>query len=100
MLISATISFECIQQRVDREGKYVFLQCKLNGLMCIIAAIYIPLPFSVAHLRSLAQFIALFPVIALGDFNNTLGLRLDRMPLATRTVRLTAGKTAFALSAL
>lgn len=52
VLISATISYECIQQRVDREGKYVFILCKLNGLMCIIAAIYIPPPFSAAPLRS------------------------------------------------
>lgn len=73
--------------------------CKLNGLLCIIAAMYIPPPFSAAPLRGLAQFMALFPdvpVLALGDFNNTLDSRLDRMPLAPRPVRPTAGKTAFA----
>lgn len=81
ILISATVTFECIQQQVDREGKYVFLLCKLNGFMCIFAAIYIPPPSSVAHLRSLTQFMALFPdalVMALGDFNNTLDSHLDR----------------------
>lgn len=93
-MISANISFECIQQRVDREGKYVFLLCKLNGLLCIITAMYIPPPFSAAPLRSLAQFMALFPdvpVLALGDFNNTLDSRLDGMPFGIQT-----GKTAFA----
>lgn len=38
VLISATISFECIQQRVDRECKYVFLLCKLNWFICIFCS--------------------------------------------------------------
>lgn len=99
VMVSTDVSFECIQQRVDMEGKFIFLFCKLNGLVCIIASIYIPPPFSITPLRSLAQITALYPnvpVLALGDYNNTLDNSQDRMSLTPRVVRQTAGKTAFA----
>lgn len=78
---------------------FVLLFCKLNGLVCIIASIYIPPPFSTAPLRNLAQFTALHPdvpVLVLGDYNNTLDNSQDKMSLISRVVRQTAGKTAFA----
>ena len=100
VMVSANVLFECIQQQVDEEGRYVFLLCKLNKLTCIIAAIYIPPPFSVVPLRRLAQFMALYPdipVLALGDFNNILDYGLDRMSLIPKATGQMVGKTTFAL---
>lgn len=99
MLISANVSFECIQQQIDREGRFVFLLCKLNGFRCIIAAMYIPPPFSAVPLKSLAQFMALhpnLPVLVLGDFNNILDSHLVRMSVTPRSTRPNVGKAAFA----
>ena len=100
VMVSANVMFECIQQQVDEEGRYVFLLCKLNKLTCIIAAIYIPPPFSAVPIRRLAQFMALYPdtpVLALGDFNNVLDQRLDRMSLIPKATGQMGGKTKFAL---
>lgn len=34
----------CLEQRIYRDGSYVFLLCKLQGFLCIEAAIYAPPP--------------------------------------------------------
>lgn len=82
MLIANTTSFCCMEKQIDREGKFVFLLCSLGGFKCIVAAMYIPPPFNSDPLKKLAQFMALhpgIPVLALGDFNNVVDPRLDRM---------------------
>lgn len=57
ILISGRVSFECLQQRIDGEGRFVFLLCKLNKFLCIVTAMYVP--FSSDSLKKLAQFMAL-----------------------------------------
>lgn len=84
---------------VDKEGRLVFLLCRLNDLVCIIAAMYVPPPFSSDPLKKLAQFIALHPhvpVVALGDFNIILDPQLYRLSLPPRVGIRKVGSTVFA----
>lgn len=77
----------------------MFLLCKLNKFVCIVAAMYVPPPFSSDPLKKLAQFMALYPnipVLARGDFNNVIDPHLDRLSLTPRSVNHATGKTIFA----
>lgn len=64
---------------MDVSGPYVFF-C----ILCIIAALYIPSPFSTETLKRLAQFMVLYPdvpLLALGDLNNYLNPALDKLSI-------------------
>lgn len=56
--------------------------CKLYGVPCIIAGVYIPPLFSAEVLKSLASFVARHPntpLIAVGDYNNLLDSHWDKL---------------------
>lgn len=81
VLISNDVSFTLLQSQIDDQLRYIFLLCKLDGLLCIVANIYVPPPFSLDCLNCLAQFMAPYTNIAIwvmGDFNNLNNL-LDRI---------------------
>ena len=99
ILIANTTPFELIQSVIDDQGRYVFLLCKIMGICCIIANVYIPPPYTPECLVKLSQFIALHsnvPIWVLGDYNNVLDRCLDRF--SHRSVRgaSTGGMTPFA----
>lgn len=84
---------------IDDQGRYIFLLCKLAGVPCIIANIYVPPPFSPDSLNKLAQFMAQHsnvPLLALGDINTVMDKVLDWFPSQSRGGTLLGGPTPFA----
>lgn len=71
----------------------------MSHLVCIIAGIYIPPPYSAKILRSLARFMAQYtnvPLVAVGDFNNYLNHNWDKLPVPTTVTVRNRGTTPFA----
>lgn len=81
ILISNDISFHLLQSRIDEQGRFFFLLCKLAEMLCIVVTVYVPLPFSPDSLKSLVQFIDPYsnlPLWVLEDFNYLLDRTLDK----------------------
>lgn len=99
ILISNIVPFHLIQCQADPQGRYVFLLCKIAGVECIIANMYIPPPLSSECLSCLAQFMAAqsnVPIWVLGDFNNLLDKSKNKfVPNGDRPMG-PAGSTSFA----
>lgn len=68
-------------------------------MLCIIAGIYVPPPFSSEVLKCMASFIARFPdvpLLAVGEFNNYLDPAWDKLPAPTLSSSVIRGPTPFA----
>lgn len=82
-----------------RGGWYVSLLCTVSGLLCIVAGINIPPPYSSKVLGCLANFMAQFsnvPLLAVGDYNNYINHQWDKMPIPSNIPRRNGGITSFA----
>lgn len=91
--------FTLLQSLVDDQGRYIFLLCKVAGVSCIIANVYIPPPFTPDCLNILAQFMAQHsnvPLWVMEDFNNVLDRKLDRFSSHSRGDTGPSGPTPFA----
>lgn len=81
ILISNVIPFQLLQSLTDEQGRYSFLLCRLAGVLCIIANVYVPPSSTPNSLNKLAQFMAPHsnvPSWVLGDFNTVINKGLDR----------------------
>lgn len=99
VLIHRDVQFHCSQRVVEPEGKLIFLLCTISNLVCIIANIYIPPPYSAETLRHLAKFMAQYPnipLVAVGDFNNYLHHTWDKLPAPSTVNICNKGLTPFA----
>lgn len=70
--------------RSDPQGRFLFLHAKLNGLELLILAIYIPPPFQFNVITEGKAFMSQFPTVPaiwLGDFNNVVNGKLDRLSI-------------------
>lgn len=68
---------------IDEDGRFVFLHCRFNTLICVLACVYIPPPFTSAGLRLLLTFLdgrLDVPLLVIGDFNCCLDQVVDRHP--------------------
>ena len=83
VLVHSALDFQEIDSAIDPEGRYVFIHCKMGNLICVIACVYIPPPFTAAVLRLLLSFLdgrPDVPLLVLGDFNCCLDQVADRHP--------------------
>lgn len=55
-MVHWALDFQLLDKPIDDEGKYVILLCKSYQLNGIIAAIYVPPPFSLEVLRILLTY--------------------------------------------
>lgn len=82
VLIHRNIVFQSMHVRIDHEGRYVCLRCKLFSRPFLIIALYIPPPYNSAVLREVMTFVDGFPgvpILMLGDFNNVIHPYWDRL---------------------
>lgn len=99
ILIHRDVQFHCFQRVIDKEGKFIFLLCTVSNLTCIIANIYILPPYSAVTLRHLAKFMAQHPnvpLMAMGDFNNYLHHKWDKLAAPTSATACNKGPMPFA----
>lgn len=83
ILINAGITFNCIHSKIDDRGRYIFLHCKVENTVVLLANVYIPPPFDTDVLLDLVEFVLVrpgLPVMVIGDFNMVLDPILDRLP--------------------
>lgn len=82
MLIHSSIDYEALGSKIDEDGRYVFLLCKLFTFKCILAFVYVP-PVINQILRALVVYQVKHPEVllyAFGDFNNYTDQLLDKHP--------------------
>lgn len=75
--------FQELNVLVDKEGRFIFLHCKLCELCCIIAVVYIPPPFSSKVLQILLVYLLVkrdFPLLLIGGLNCYFHPLLDKYP--------------------
>lgn len=66
---------------VDKNGKYIFLQCKLYDLKLIFAGVYMPPPTTPQIVSFAGASLSTWvPILVLGDFNNVIDLGCDWFP--------------------
>lgn len=83
VLVHRTVYFQLIDKLIDVEGRYVILLCRIYQLKSIIAAVYVPPPFSLEVLRILLTHQLGSPdppFIVLGDLNCYMDPGLDKHP--------------------
>lgn len=98
-LISRAANFQLLHSLIGNQGWYIFLLCKITGLTCIIANIYVPPPFSFDSLKQLSQFMATnpnVPVWVLGEYNNVMYKKLDKFLSRTGSAPQLSGPAPFA----
>lgn len=81
ILIHKKVECEVLDHKIDSQGRYVFLHMRLYGRTFVLAAIYIPPPFSGEVLRQLVAYLKQREeprVLAIGDFNCVLDEITDR----------------------
>lgn len=84
IIVKAGVKFSCRQTSIDDLGRYIFLSCSIDGVMFVVANIYIPPPFNLDILLKLHKFLLdkkECPIVVVGDFNEVLDRKLDRFPI-------------------
>lgn len=98
IFVKAGVKFSCRQTSIDDLGRYIFLLCSIDGVMLVVANIYIPPPFNLDVLLKLHKFLLdkkECPIVVVGDFNEVLDRKLDRFPI--RQLSEESGKTRLSL---
>lgn len=87
-LVTKALPISIHAVRTDIKGRYVILVIKVMNRLLTIVNIYVPPPFSVAHLDDMIQAtyeIAEGKIFILGDFNSVSVPSLDRLGAAADT---------------
>lgn len=82
ILVAKTVQFVLLTLRSDPQGRFLFLNAKVNGLEMLILAFYVPPPFQFSVINEGIAYVSQFPTIPamwLGDFNNIMNKDLDRI---------------------
>lgn len=90
VLVHCAVDFQMIDKLIDTEGRYVIILCKIHNLKCILAAIYVPPPFTTEVLRLILTYQLGHPdvpLIILGNLNCYMDPVLNKYPppMASRT---------------
>lgn len=81
VLIHHRIQFQLLLVTLDRDGRYVILNCLIFQNPFMLIEVYIPPPYSSTGIQAILENIALYPFIPciwLGDFNCPWDKSLDR----------------------
>lgn len=84
ILVHRQIPFSCLNSLIDAEGRYICLVCSVHNVLLILAAIYVPPPYSGEILKKILAFIdasPTAPTLIIGDFNNYLHPFWDKFHL-------------------
>lgn len=81
VLVHRSLDFQLLDSKVEQEGRFMFLLCRVSQLTFILAAVYIPPPLNLTALRALLTFQLGnpgIPLILVGDLNGLIDPKLDR----------------------
>lgn len=85
VVVHRSLDYQEYASKIDPEGSFVFLHCRIGILKCILACVYIPPPFDARVLRLLLEFPEgkpNLPMLLVGHFNSLLDPGLDKhLPL-------------------
>lgn len=83
VVIHRSLDYQEYASKIDSEGRFVFLHCRIGILHCVLACVYVPPPFDARVLRPLLEFLTdkpNLPMLIVGDFNTWLDPGLDKHP--------------------